>query len=46
MDEDIFIAASSMKGAMDGDTAEVELIPDYLWRQSPEGIIVRIISRN
>ena len=35
IDEDIFISASSMNGAMDGDEVEVDLIPDYLWRESP-----------
>ncbi len=46
VDDDIFIAAGSMKGAMDGDTVEVELVPDYLWRESPEGIITKILRRN
>lgn len=45
MDRDIFIAAGSMAGAMDGDTVEVDLIPEYLWGQSPEGIITRIVNR-
>lgn len=46
IDEDIFISASSMNGAMDGDEVEVDLIPDYLWRESPEGIITRVLKRN
>lgn len=46
IDEDIFISASSINGAMNGDEVEVDLIPDYLWRESPEGIITRVIKRN
>lgn len=45
MEKDIFISAGSMKGAMNGDEVEVDLIPEYLWKNSPEGIITRIISR-
>lgn len=30
---------------MNGDEVEVDLIPEYLWKQSPEGIIVKVLSR-
>ena len=46
IDKDIFISAPSMNGAMNGDEVEVDLIPDYLWRESPEGIITKILKRN
>lgn len=45
MEDDIFIAKEAMGGAMDGDEVEVDLIPDYLWRESPEGIITRVRNR-
>lgn len=45
MERDIFIAAGSMGGAMNGDTVEVDLIPEYLWEQSPEGIITKVLNR-
>lgn len=45
MERDIFIAAGSMAGAMDGDIVEVDLIPEYLWGQSPEGIITKVVNR-
>ena len=44
-EKDVFIAAGSMGGAMNGDEVEVDLIPEYLWKQSPEGIIVKVLSR-
>ena len=45
IEKDVFIAAGSMGGAMNGDEVEVDLIPKYLWKQSPEGIIVKVLSR-
>ena len=45
IEKDVFIAAGSMGGAMNGDDVEVDLIPEYLWKQSPEGIIVKVLSR-
>lgn len=42
---DIFIGSDNMHGAMDGDRVEVDLIPQYLWKESPEGIIVNIVDR-
>lgn len=45
MDRDIFIAADSMRGAMNGDTVEVDLVPEYLWGESPEGIVTKVLSR-
>ncbi|MFR2564843.1 MAG: ribonuclease R [Anaerovoracaceae bacterium] len=45
IEKDVFIAAGSMGGAMNGDEVEVDLIPEYLWKQSPEGIIVKVLSR-
>ena len=38
-DRDIFISPSDMNGAMEGDRVEVDLIPEYLWEQSPQRII-------
>ena len=37
IEDDVFIAAGSMHGAMNGDEVEIDLIPEYLWRDSPEG---------
>lgn len=44
--QDIYVSARSMGGAMNGDTVEVDLIPEYLWGSSKEGIITRVVSRN
>lgn len=46
LDSDVFIAASCMNGAMNGDEVEVDLVPEYLWKDSPEGIITKIVERN
>ncbi len=46
IEDDVFIAASSMHGAMNGDEVEIDLIPEYLWRDSPEAIITKVLSRN
>lgn len=45
LERDIFISADSMHGAMNGDEVEVDLIPEYFWKQSPEGIITGILNR-
>lgn len=45
IDQDIFIAPDSMGSAMDGDTVEVDLIPSYLWRSSPEAIVTKVVNR-
>lgn len=42
---DIFIAPDNLGGAMHGDTAQVELLPPYLWTKSKEGIVVKILER-
>ena len=42
---DIFISPSDMNGAMEGDRVEVDLIPEYLWEQSPQGIITKVTDR-
>ena len=42
---DIFIAPDNLGGAMNGDTAQVELLPPYLWTKSKEGIVVKILER-
>ncbi len=44
-DQDIFIASDSMKGAMDGDEVEVDLLPEYLWQKSPEAIVTKVLRR-
>ncbi len=46
IEDDVFIAANSMHGAMNGDEVEIDMIPEYLWRDSPEAIIIRVIRRN
>lgn len=42
---DIYIAARSMGGAMDGDIVAVDLIPEALWGSSREGIIIKVLER-
>lgn len=44
-EEDIFISQRGMNGAMGGDLVEVDLIPEYLWKNSREGIIVSVVER-
>ena len=44
-DRDIFISPSDMNGAMEGDRVEVDLIPEYLWEQSPQCIITKVTDR-
>lgn len=44
--QDIFISAGSMNGAMNGDEVEVDLIPEFFWRESPEGIITKVTKRS
>lgn len=44
-DGDIFIGKSNMGGAMNGDTVMVDLLPEYLWTRSREGIIESIVER-
>ena len=46
LEQDIFISGASMGNAMDGDEVEVDLVPEYFWKQSPEGIITKVIRRN
>lgn len=46
LEQDIFIAGASMGNAMDGDEVEVDLVPEYFWKQSPEGIIIKVLHRN
>ncbi|MEG0291186.1 MAG: ribonuclease R [Anaerovoracaceae bacterium] len=45
VDDDIFIGADGMNTAMNGDTVEVDLIPEILWKNSREGIITGIVQR-
>lgn len=45
IDQDVFIAPDSLGNAMDGDIVEIDLIPTYLWRNSPEAIITKVVSR-
>ena len=44
-EEDIFISQRGMNGAMGGDLVEVDLIPEYLWKTSREGISVAVGER-
>lgn len=45
-DRDIFVDFDNMNGAMDGDQVVVDLLPEYLWGSSPEGIITKILNRS
>lgn len=45
LEQDVFIAPESMGNAMDGDIVEIDLIPEYLWRNSPEAIITKVVNR-
>ena len=45
MEKDIFISPDSMAGAMNGDEVEIDLIPEYLWQDSPEGIVTKVLNR-
>ncbi len=42
---DIFIAPDNLGGAMNGDTAEVTLLPPHLWTKSKEGVVTKILAR-
>ena len=42
----MFIARSNMNGAMNGDLVEVDLLPEYLWEKSKEGIVDRVLQRH
>ena len=44
-DEEIFIGKRNTKGAMNGDIVQVDLLPEYLWEERPEGIITAIVER-
>ncbi|MGC2872683.1 ribonuclease R [Ihubacter sp. mB4P-1] len=43
--KDIFIGRSNMAGAMHGDTVQVDLLPEYLWERSKEGIVDKVLIR-
>lgn len=43
---DIFIGKDNMKGAMNGDIVRVDMLPEYLWDKSPEGIIDKVVERS
>ncbi len=45
VEQDVFIPPDSMGDAMDGDEVEIDLIPAYLWRSSPEAIITKVLNR-
>lgn len=42
---DIFVSKACLGNAMNGDRVEVDLIPEYLWGNSPEGIITKVLDR-
>lgn len=44
-DKDIFIRRNHLDSAMEGDRAEVELLPEFLWKGGPEGFVVKIKER-
>ena len=43
--DDIFIDQENMKGAMNGDLVQVDLLPEYYWDRRPEVLIDRILNR-
>lgn len=43
--DEIYIAKANTKGAMNGDIVQVDLLPDYLWEERPEGIITNVLER-
>lgn len=42
---DIFVRRSNMAGAMHGDTVQVDLLPEYLWERSREGVVDKVLVR-
>ena len=42
---DIFIGKDYINGAMNGDLVQVEMVPEFLWNQSPEGSINKVLER-
>ena len=44
--KDIFIGKDYMKGAMNGDIVQVDMLPEYLWDRSPEGMIEKVVERS
>ena len=44
--KDIFIGKDHMNGAMNGDLVQVEMVPEFLWAQSPEGYIKKVLERS
>ncbi len=44
LEEDIFVSAKNLKGALKGDKVEVERFVSGRWRR-PEGIVTKIIAR-
>lgn len=43
--DDIFIDQENMRGAMNGDLVQVDLLPEIYWDRRPEGIIDRVLDR-
>lgn len=46
IEQDVFVSARSMQGAMNGDEVEIDLRPQYMWRDSPEATITKVLKRN
>lgn len=44
-DGDIFVGRRNMGNAMHGDTVTVDLLPEYLWTRSREGIVDKVLER-
>lgn len=42
----VFVSPLDIKDAMYGDRVEVDLLPEHLWRNNPEGIVTFVIERN
>jgi len=43
---DIFVAASGMHGAMNGDKVEIGLLPEYFTRSRKEGVVLRVLEHS
>ncbi|MCQ2550767.1 MAG: ribonuclease R [Clostridia bacterium] len=44
-DFEVYIAKENTLGAMNKDMVSIDLFPEYLWQDRPEGIVTSILSR-
>lgn len=45
-DKDVFVKKSNTLDSMEGDIVEIQLIDSILWKNSPEGIVTKILKHN